>query len=162
MGRRQLLDAATWQPANGGGMNTLAAFEVLGVPAPQGSKTVMPGGIMVDGTSTTGRAKHKAWRSAVADVARCAAGDEPYDGALQVSISFRLPMPASRPAKVRTVGIWPKSTKPDIDKLIRSTLDGLTDGGLIVDDARIFALDVEKYEVIGWTGAEIVVRRWEP
>ena len=143
-------------------MNTLAAFEVLGVPAPQGSKTVMPGGFLVEGSSKTGRAKHKAWRGAVADVARDVADDEPYDGALQVSISFRLPMPASRPVKVRTVGIWPKSTKPDIDKLIRSTLDGLTDGGLIVDDARIFALDVEKYEVIGWTGAEIVVNRWEP
>lgn len=143
-------------------MNTLAAFEVLGVPAPQGSKSVMPNGHVVEGSSTTGRAKHKAWRTTVAETARDVADDDPHDGPLQVSISFRMPMPASRPLRIRLAGVWPHSVKPDIDKLIRSTLDGLTDGGLIVGDHRVFALEVEAFEVVGWTGAEIVVRRWEP
>ena len=41
-------------------------FNVIGVPAPQGSKTRMPNGAMVEGSSATGRAKHRTWRQAVA------------------------------------------------------------------------------------------------
>lgn len=141
-------------------MNTLAAFEILGVPAPQGSKTRMPNGAILEAGSKTGRAKHKAWRTAVAETARDVAGDEPYDAPLQVSISFRMPMPASRSARIRAAGVWPHSVKPDIDKLIRSTLDGMCDGGLIVGDHRVFAVEVEAFEVIGWTGAEVVLREW--
>jgi Holliday junction resolvase RusA-like endonuclease len=139
----------------------LAHFEVMGVPAPQGSKTRMPNGAMVEGGSATGRAKHKAWRSAVADVARQLAEPEPFDGALALLIGFRMPMPVSRPARAREVGVWPHTVKPDIDKLIRCTLDGLTDGGLIRDDARVFKLEVFAMEVIGWTGADITLQRWE-
>ncbi len=142
-------------------MMTLAAFEVLGVPAPQGSKTKMPNGALVEGASATGRAKVKAWRQAVAWTARDLAEREPFDGALAITIEFRLPMPKSRPKRVRDLGRWPHFVKPDKDKLIRATLDGMTDGGLIADDARVFALDVAAYEVTGWTGADIVLRKAE-
>lgn len=142
-------------------MNTLAAFDVLGVPAPQGSKTRMPNGAMLDGKSAGARAKHKAWRAAVADMARELAEDEAHDGQLCLSIVFRFPMPASRPKRVQALGRWPHTVKPDKDKALRSTLDGLTDGGLIRDDARVFKIDIEAWEVTGWTGAEIVLRRWE-
>jgi Holliday junction resolvase RusA-like endonuclease len=140
----------------------LAAFEILGVPAPQGSKTKMPNGGMVEGSSTTGRAKHKAWRDAVKATALDIAESEPYDCPLQVMISFRMPMPKSRPAVARKVGKWPHAVKPDIDKLVRCTLDGLADGKLIVDDSRVFALEVDAWEVTGWLGAEVVLRKWEP
>jgi Holliday junction resolvase RusA-like endonuclease len=140
----------------------LAAFEILGVPAPQGSKTKMPNGGMVEGSSTTGRAKHKAWRQAVASAARDIAESEPHDGPLQVIIEFRLPMPKSRPAAVRAAGKWPHTVKPDKDKLVRSTFDGFVDGGLIADDARLFSHLIEAYEVTGWLGAEVVLRKWEP
>lgn len=143
-------------------MNTLVAFEILGVPAPQGSKTRMPNGAVVEAGSKTGRQAHKAWRTTVAQTARDVADDDPYDGPLQVSIHFRMPMPASRPARARAAGVWPHQVKPDIDKLVRSTLDGLTDGGLIVGDHRVFALEVDAFEVVDWTGAEVTVRRWEP
>ena len=142
-------------------MELLAAFEVLGVPAPQGSKTRMPNGAMIEGSSKTGRAKQKAWRTAVAQTARDLAPDEPYDMPMQLEVAFRMPMPASRPAAARRAGVWPHSVKPDIDKLLRSTLDGLTDGGLIRDDARIVAVDASAFEYVGWTGAEIVLRRIE-
>lgn len=142
-------------------MIDLVAFEVLGLPGSQGSKTKMPNGAMVEGGSKTGRERTKAWRTAVAQTARDVAGGEPYDGALHLTIEFRLPMPASRRKAIRELGRWPHSVKPDIDKLTRATLDGLTAGGLIVDDARVFALAVEAYEVTGWTGAEIVLRRFE-
>ncbi len=143
-------------------MITLAAFEVLGVPAPQGSKTRMPNGAVVEGSSTTGRAKTRAWRRAVAEVGWDIAEDEPYDGPLQLSVTFRMPMPASRPKRVQRAGIWPHAVKPDLDKLLRATVDALTDSGLIRDDARLFAIEAEAFEVTGWTGAEIVLRRWEP
>jgi Holliday junction resolvase RusA-like endonuclease len=134
-------------------------FEVLGVPAPQGSKTRMPNGAMLDGKSPAARAKHRAWRSAVAEVARDLAGETPHDGPLQLQVTFRLPMPQSRPARARRAGLWPHATKPDLDKLLRSTLDGLEDGGLIRDDSRICAMEVDAWEVIDWTGALITLRQ---
>lgn len=146
-------------------MIELASFEILGVPAPQGSKTRMPNGHMIEGSSDTGRAKHKAWRQSVAATARDITRHDdisaPFDGALQVSIEFRLPMPASRPAAARRAGRWPHTVKPDKDKLLRCTFDGLKDGGLVRDDARFFALEVEAWEVIGWTGAVITIRQFE-
>jgi crossover junction endodeoxyribonuclease RusA len=142
-------------------MNTLAAFEIIGLPAPQGSKSVMPGGRLIEGSSKTGRAKHKSWRAAVAEASRELAEDEPHDGALSLQVTFRLPMPASRPKRIQIVGEWPKSTKPDLDKLIRTLCDGMTEGGLIRDDSRIYHIDAVKLEVVGWTGAEVVLRRSE-
>lgn len=136
-------------------------FEVLGVPAPQGSKTRMPNGAMLEGGSATGRRKQKAWRHAVSAVARDLAGERPYDGALQLVVEFRMPMPRSRPAAARRAGTWPHIVKPDIDKLLRSTLDGLTDGGLIADDARVCAVAMTAVEVDGWTGAVVELRRFE-
>ncbi len=146
-------------------MITLAAFEVVGLPAPQGSKRAIARGqraVLVDGSSDVGKAKTKAWRHAVAEVGRDIAEDEPHDGPLQLSVTFRMPMPASRPKRVQQAGIWPHAVKPDIDKLLRATVDALTDSGLIRDDARLFAIEAEAFEVTGWTGAEIVLRRWEP
>lgn len=122
----------------------------------------MPNGAMIEGSSTSGRAKHKSWRAVVAEVARDLAEAEPHDGPLQIEVVFRMPMPSSRLKRVREAGRWPKSTKPDLDKLIRTLCDGLTEGGLIRDDARIFAIDAIKIEVIGWTGAEVVLRAFDP
>lgn len=142
-------------------MSRFDEFEILGVPAPQGSKTRMPNGAIVEGGSKTGRAKTKAWRHAVAEVARDLAGDEPpIDEPLGIEIEFRLPMPKSRPKAARAVGRWPHQVKPDIDKILRSTLDGLTDGGLIRDDSRIVAVGMEAWEVVGWTGALVRLSRF--
>lgn len=139
----------------------MITFEVLGVPAPQGSKTRMPNGALVEGSSKTGRTKTKAWRSAVADAARDIAGHDdvpaPLDGPLGIDILFRLPMPASRPKRMRAAGVGWHTTKPDVSKLLRATEDALTDAGLIRDDARICTVVIDKVEVIGWTGAVITI-----
>lgn len=140
-------------------MSPFDEFEILGVPAPQGSKTRMPNGAVVEGGSKTGRAKTKAWRRAVAEVARDLAGPEPLDEPLGIDLEFRMPMPKSRPARAREAGRWPHMVKPDIDKLLRATLDGLTDGGLIRDDSRIVAVGMEAWEVVGWTGAIVSLSR---
>lgn len=139
---------------------TVVAFEVLGIPAPQGSKTRMPNGAMLDGGSKVSRASHRAWRGAVAQAAKDIAGQVGMlDGPLRLDASFRFPMPASRRKADRTRGWCWKVSTPDIDKILRSTLDGLTDGGLICDDALICQLGIiDKREVIGWTGAVIRLR----
>lgn len=72
-------------------------------------------------------------------------------------------MPKSRPAAARDAEWWPCAVTPDLDKIVRALGDGLKAGGMIADDARIFRLGtVEKIEVHGWTGAEIVLSRWTP
>lgn len=136
-------------------------FEVVGLPSPQGSKTRMPNGAMLDGKSPGARARHKSWRTAVADTARDIAGDQPpIDGPITVNVEFRYPMPASRPKATRNAGHAPKTTAPDIDKTLRSLFDGLEAGGLIANDARISSVHATKVEVVGWTGA-IVTLQWD-
>src|SRR5690606_4386291 len=108
------------------------SFTVVGLPAPQGSKSKMPNGHLVEGSSTSGRAAHSNWRTAVAWAARNAAGARPpLDGPLVLGIVLRFPMPKSRPAAIRNTGIGPHTVKPDKDKVLRATLDALKDGGLI-------------------------------
>jgi Holliday junction resolvase RusA-like endonuclease len=54
------------------------------------------------------------------------------------------------------------ATKPDIDKLTRSTLDSLI-GAVFDDDSRIVRLVVDKqYAVPGAEGARIRVQEWQP
>jgi crossover junction endodeoxyribonuclease RusA len=62
-------------------------------------------------------------------------------GPLAVTIHFTLPKPKSAPKRRRT---YP-DRKPDIDKLMRSTLDALTASGLIEDDARIISIAAGKF-----------------
>ena len=141
----------------------LAAFEIIGLPAPQGSKTKMPNGAMVEGSSASGRLKHTNWRSDIATAARdFMQGDAPFDGALLLMVTFRVPMPKSRPAAAHADGARPCTVMPDLDKLIRTLGDGLKSGGMISDDARIYRIEADKFEVHGWTGAEVVLRRWTP
>lgn len=132
---------------------------VLGVPAPQGSKSaVVRGGraVLIEGASTAGREKHRAWREAVAWQARTAAQHGPVFEDVPVTIKavFVLPKPKSRPNKTR----W-ADRKPDLDKVIRATLDGLSDGGLIGNDSRVVRVEAEKrYQEPGQaTGAVITV-----
>ncbi len=134
-------------------------LEVAGIPAPQGSKTRMPNGAMLEAASKTGRAKHKAWRTAVMTAAFEAAHQHgTLDGPLHVEAYFSFPMPKSRPARARKAGRWPHSVKPDIDKVLRCTLDGLTAGGLIHDDSRVCRVWMSADEVAEGTGAYISVR----
>lgn len=134
-------------------------FDVLGLPSPQGSKTKLPNGALVDGGSKEARSRHRDWRSSVADAARtAAAGRPPLDGPLMIEVEFRFPMPKSRPRAVQAAGRVPKSSAPDTDKLLRSLGDGLQAGGLIRDDARLWMILASKVEVIGWTGATVRIK----
>ncbi|RIH58277.1 RusA family crossover junction endodeoxyribonuclease [Streptomyces sp. SHP22-7] len=59
----------------------------------------------------------------------------PLDGPLEAEIVFTVRKPASAPKRRRT---WPTTRDSgDIDKLLRSTFDGIADGNGVVDDSRI-------------------------
>ena len=112
-----------------------ATFTVLGLPAPKGSRTV---GRRADGRIFT-RPASKREHPWIEAVARAASEHDPLPPPYGVALSFCMPRPA-RPAH-------PYPTRGDIDKLVRAVLDGLTRGGLIVDDAHVTSLDAHKYWV---------------
>jgi len=134
-------------------------FLVQGTPSPQGSHTaVMLGGRagLIPAGNANSRRRHKDWRAAVADAAHEAiGGNPPLDGALILKVVFRCAMPASRSKFLQHLGCTPKSTAPDLDKLLRALGDSLTEGGLVRDDARFATIHASKVEVVGWTGAEV-------
>ena len=79
------------------------------------------------------------------------------DGPIEMAIEFRLPRPASVNIRRRP---YP-CVKPDMDKLIRNTLDGLTQAGIYRDDAQVIRMAVVKLyatdDPAGMPGARIRV-----
>lgn len=133
-------------------------LNVIGVPSPQGSKTAIRRGdkvALIEGGSKVGRRKHKAWRQDVAAAAHTTGQHVDPDAPLYVRIRFLMPKPKSRPKYVR----WCER-KPDLDKLVRSTLDGLDAGGLLRGDSRVTELHVDKVYATPTqpTGAVIHIR----
>jgi len=139
------------------------AMIVYGIPAPQGSKTRMPNGAMVEASSATGRAKLVNWRSACADAAaRHAKVTSTETGPLEITVEFRFPMPTSRKKATKEARVAWKVGKPDLDKLCRALGDSLAAGGLIARDELIVSWIATKVEVWEqWTGAIVQLRRME-
>ena len=132
-------------------------FEVPGMPAPQGSKRHVGGGRMVESSKDL-----PAWRSSVAWAARAAHGSRAaMDGPLAMELSFRFPMPASRPKRDRVRGVKWRTVKPDLDKLCRAVFDALTDAGVITDDARIVQVAAMKQERTDDAGVTVHVTQIE-
>lgn len=136
----------------------MISFNVVGTPVAQGSKRIIPtpnGPRLIETASN-----HRTWRTDLHTTAKQHAEtlDKPLDGPLTLTITFRFPMPQSRPKRVRAAGKAPKTTTPDLDKLIRAVGDALTEAGLIRDDARITNITATKIEVAdSWTGAQICI-----
>jgi crossover junction endodeoxyribonuclease RusA len=143
---------------------TGVTFEVRDIPAPQGSKRHVGHGILVESSK-----KVKPWREAVR--AECVAalidtGEKTaMTGPVEVAIWFYLPRPKSHyrtgkmAAYLRDDAPAFCSKRPDVDKLIRSTLDALTAAGLYGDDGQVARLNVDKcYAVPAPVGAVITVR----
>lgn len=106
---------------------------VLGRPAPQGSKGPL-------GNESNPRTRP--WREQIKKVCddELPAGFVPLDGPLDVEFWFYFDPPASaKPGDLPCT----KSTY-DWDKLSRALGDGLTEGGIIEDDARIVDAVVRK------------------
>jgi len=73
-----------------------------------------------------------------------------------VTIQFRLPRPKSHKSDTLVI------TKPDIDNLIKSTTDALTDCGVWVDDSQVAAISANKIYAGGTMapGATITLETW--
>jgi crossover junction endodeoxyribonuclease RusA len=109
-------------------------FHVVGLtPAPQGSKRHVGGGRMVESS-----AKVRPWREAVRQEA-LATGLTITAQPVFLRLSFTFARPKGhRNAKgqLRPSAPVDHITRPDLDKLCRSTLDGLT-GVLFCDDSQV-------------------------
>ena len=126
-------------------------FEVRGVPAPQGSKRPV---ILGKGANrrigmVESSAKVAPWRAAVRAVAelRFAA---PLAGPVSVVLLFWMPRP-QRPQDPDYPVVM-----PDLDKLVRSTLDGLAEGRAFSNDSQVCSIVTTK--AYGPPGCHITVQ----
>lgn len=136
---------------------TMIEFWVTGEPAPQGSKRHVGAGRMIESS-----AKVRPWRDTVCDAALTAAATTEGtrwlgvpDKPVELIAYFYLRRPPSAPKRR-----FHPDRKPDLDKLLRSTLDALKDSGLIADDARVVRATTQKiYAEAGQaTGAVVRMR----
>lgn len=159
---------------NASGVHDLVIV-VHGTPAPQGSKRHVGRGIMVESSKAV-----KPWREAVKwaalEALRTGPEDEqgmaervgyPFDDApVVVDVLFYLPRPRShyRTGKnghlLRDAAPRYPHGKPDIDKLLRSTLDALGEAMVWRDDSRVVAITAHKH--YGRPGARIEVAAVTP
>lgn len=151
-------------------MSEALFLDVLGTPAPKGSsRAIARGGraIVVPCSSDVGRRKMQAWTAAVYAAAfqtTCGGRGRFVDTALTVAVLFRLRRPDGHwragkygEALKPSAPTFP-AVKPDVDKLVRATLDALT-GTVWDDDSRIVSLTAAKvYAAPGQEGASIAVR----
>ncbi|MEU9014316.1 RusA family crossover junction endodeoxyribonuclease [Streptomyces sp. NPDC048479] len=130
---------------------------VHGRPAPQGSKkyaghrrNAASGRISAVLVEQSKRVKP--WRALVTaataqamragHIGRAPIHFPPLDGPLEAEIVFTVLKPASAPKRKQT---WPTTRHSgDIDKLIRSTFDGIADAHAVMDDARIIRVTATK------------------
>lgn len=129
-------------------------FWAAGVPIPQGSKRIGRAGrrgrpILINDNDDV----LKPWREVVAYAAREAmAGAPALNGPVDVSLVFFMPRPGGHykpDGSLRaSAPEWP-AVKPDVDKLERAVFDGMTVGGLWVDDSRaVVVRKVKKYAAL--------------
>jgi Holliday junction resolvase RusA-like endonuclease len=148
---------------------TEVSIDVLGTPAPKGSNRAMVRGgraVFVPGGSKTNQDALQSWagqcRLACLSFVSGQASPVFTQTALAVAITFRLKRPGGHWAKaggLKSSAPLTPSVKPDLDKLVRSTLDALS-GAIFDDDSRIVTTIARKeYAEPGQEGASI--RVWE-
>lgn len=145
------------------------SFTVFGVdPAPQGSKKYVGTRRTAAGNNipmiVESSPKLPAWRKAVSDAvisAMHASGNlEKFEGAVKVEAVFYL---TRRPSVKRDLPIVP----PDVDKLGRSLLDGITARsksgeilGVWKDDSQVVRLDISKVYATGQSGVAVTITKY--
>ena len=138
---------------------TRLEIHVVGLPAPQGSKRHVGNGVMVESSKRV-----QPWRQDVKHAALAALpeGYEAPTGPVAIRVHFTLPRPRSHYGTGRNAAtIKPgapefHSSRPDVDKLLRSTLDALTAAGVMRDDSQVACLEGIKWYG-GTPGARITV-----
>lgn len=116
-------------------MDCLSLF-IAGRPTPQGSMRAVRVGRGDRGkiVLVSDNPNLAAWRATITEAIR---GKASFDGPVTVNLIFRLPKPKTNRNQL-------PSSRPDLDKLIRAVLDGLTDGGLWPDDGRVTSITASK------------------
>lgn len=114
---------------------------VLGVPVPKGSGKAVR-------HRTTGKPIYlpanegtRPWQALIASECHLHMGSQmPFAGPVEIQVVFFMPRPKSAPKKVTE----PITSKNDIDKLLRTILDGLVTGGGIADDGQVIHIAARK------------------
>lgn len=129
-------------------------FFAAGVPQPQGSTRAF----VVKGraVTTSDNPKVKDWRLGIRYQAQAHFCDL-VPGSVDIDLVFVMPRPKSLP-KTRTV---PHTKRPDLDKLIRSSLDSMT-GVIYGDDAAVDRIRAwKRYAAVGEQPGVLVTVEWE-
>jgi Holliday junction resolvase RusA-like endonuclease len=145
-------------------MTTTLTINVIGTPAPQGSKSAY----VVNGRAvmTESSKKVKPWRQDVKQAARDALPDigwNAYTGPVELAITFYMPRPKAHYRTGRHAHeLRPDAPSyvdkmPDLSKLVRSTEDALSEARVWGDDRQVARLTVEKRYADAATGARITI-----
>lgn len=134
-------------------------FFVPGEPVQQGSKKAWV-------NKKTGRAqmsedagvRHTVWRLKVTDAARAAWGKPPMTRPITITLTFRYARLISHygsgrnAAQVKDSAPDYPAKPPDLDKLIRAVLDGITDAKVWADDSLVVSVLARKRWVDRYSG----------
>jgi crossover junction endodeoxyribonuclease RusA len=144
---------------------TLLEFDVIGTPAPQGSKQARTTKAGATYMHEGNRERLEPWRNAIAAAAQAAmldAGDEgPFAGPLRLVVTFVFARPQSHYRTGAHAGELKSSApifcdkRPDLDKLVRALGDAIT-GIVVVDDAAFVELAAAK--TYGSPAAHVTIR----
>ena len=140
------------------------SFTVFGVdPAPQGSKKYVGTRRTASGANIPliieSSPKLPAWRKAVADAVKQAmieSGDlSKFEGAVKLEAVFYL-------TRKKTVTRAYPTVPPDLDKVLRSLMDGITAKGEGVwgDDAQVVRIEVSKKYATGESGVAVTISNY--
>lgn len=131
---------------------------VRGTPAPQGSKRHVGNGRMIESSKAVGP-----WREAVRAETQRVMGDFPSVCPVKIVVWFYLSRPKGHYRTGRNAHLLrdgapdrPAGT-PDLDKLVRAVLDGLTAGGAWKDDGQVVTLIAAKLYATDFTGCRIEI-----
>ena len=137
----------------------ILSFDVTGTPAPQGSKRAIPlknkAGEFTGKVNVVESAGERVttWRQDVQVAAMLTKATQKlgaFEGPVKVDVVFYLPRPKGHYGTGRNAMVLKPSaphvptTKPDGDKLLRSTLDALTSAGVYRDDSQVTDLHARK------------------
>jgi crossover junction endodeoxyribonuclease RusA len=150
------------------------SFSATGTPVPQGSKKAWYNANLkrVQMFEDAG-VRHSTWRALITGQARQAMADagyvEPFTEPISILIQFRFARPKNHYGTGRNDRVVKDASRlhhdgrPDLDKLVRSILDSLTQV-VWVDDSQVIALTARKQFVHRWEedGVDITVGTFIP
>lgn len=144
-------------------MPDLFVVWVPGTPQPQGSIAYKGRSRAGKPILTSANPTLKPWRQMITWLVQSKLQHKPFPPAAAVSIEIAFTFPRPKGHFGTKGNVLPSAAgahlvKPDLDKLCRAVLDGLTDAGLFRDDSQVVRLLASKSYSITSPGAAITVR----